>query len=135
MDSLLWKFSLLSPFLGLAGTFVVSKIFEQLEEGQIKSATIQMTNFKNILSDYRRKCGLFPSTEQGLEALVQKPVGEKECKNYPAGGFLQEGIIPNDPWDEPYVYESDGKTFKITSYGPDRDPETEDDLHYPDLKK
>ncbi len=120
--------------LGIAGTFVASKIFEQLTEGQIQSTKIQMTSFKNILADYRRKCGLYPSTDQGLEALIQKPSGGKECKNYPADGFMQEEIIPNDPWEEPYLYESDGKKFKIISYGPDREPDTEDDIQYPEKR-
>ena len=123
--------------LGIAGTFVATKIFEQLEEGQIQSTKIQMSNFKNVLADYRRKCGLYPTTEQGLDALIQKPEGGRECKNYPDGGFLGDGAssVPDDPWDEPYVYESDGKTFRIVSYGPDRDAETEDDIQFPEAKQ
>ncbi len=123
--------------LGIAGTFVATKIFEQLTEGQIQSTKIQMSNFKNILADYRRKCGLYPTTEQGLDALIQKPEGGRECKNYPDGGFMGDGAanIPADPWDEPYTYESNGKTFSIVSYGPDREPDTEDDIQYPEAKQ
>lgn len=117
--------------IGIAGTFVAGKIFEQLEEGQIQAARIQMKNFDSRLKDFRRKCGFYPSSDQGLDALVQKPAGGRECKNYPPDGFIDGGEVPNDPWDEPYVYESsDGRNFDILSFGPDREPETEDDISY-----
>ena len=122
--------------IGIAGTFVAGKIFEQLEEGQVKSARIQMGNFKGVLSDFRRKCGFYPTTEQGLEALLQKPEDGKECKNYPAEGFISDGNLPKDPWDEEYIYELTGKTrYRIISYGPDRESDTEDDIYYPDKKE
>jgi general secretion pathway protein G len=107
--------------LGIAGTFVAGKIFSSLTEGQIKSTKIQMSGFKNVLQDYRRKCGMYPTTDQGLEALLQKPSGGKECKNYPPEGFMDAEEIPRDPWDEEYFYESDGRKFNIWSLGPDRE--------------
>ena len=119
--------------MGLFGTFAIGKVLENLREGQINSAKIQMNTFKNLLLDYKRKCNRYPSTEQGLEALVERPSTGKECKNYPRAGFAEE--IPIDPWDESYVYESDGQRFTIVSYGPDNDPETEDDISYPETKK
>ncbi len=106
--------------LGIAGTFVAGQIFSQLTEGQIKAANIQMKSFKSILQDYRRKCGLYPLTDQGLDALINKPSGGKECKSYPAEGFMDAEEIPRDPWDEEYFYESDGRDFNIWSLGPDR---------------
>lgn len=105
--------------LALAGTFVAGKIFDQMKEGQVSSAQIQMSNLANALKDFRRKCNFYPTTDQGLEALLSKPSG-RECKNYPPGGFLDEEEIPLDPWDEEFVYESDGKTFNIISTGPDQ---------------
>jgi general secretion pathway protein G len=104
--------------LALVGTFVAGKMFDQLEEGKVKAATIQMGNFKNALKDYRRKCNFYPTSDQGLEALLSKPSG-KDCKNYPPDGFLDEEEIPLDPWDEEFVYDSDGKKFNIISYGRD----------------
>ncbi|CBW26141.1 putative general secretion pathway export protein G [Halobacteriovorax marinus SJ] len=106
--------------LGIAGTFVAGQIFSQLTEGQIKAANIQMKSFKSILQDYRRKCGTYPLTDQGLDALLNKPSGGKECRNYPPEGFMDADEIPRDPWDEEYFYESDGRDFNIWSYGPDR---------------
>lgn len=106
--------------LGIAGTFVAGRIFESLHEGQVQSAKIQMSSLGNLLQEYRRKCNYYPSTEQGLEALLTKPSGGvRECRNYPSGGFLETPSLPLDPWDGPFVYTSDGRSFNIMSYGPD----------------
>ncbi|MCP4913137.1 MAG: type II secretion system major pseudopilin GspG [Oligoflexia bacterium] len=121
--------------IGLAGTFVVGKIFDQLLQGQIESVNIQMGSFKKLLGDYRYKCGTYPSTEQGLDALVQKPTAGKECKKYPPDGFIQDGVLPVDPWDEDYLYKSDGKKYEIISIGPDREEGTEDDISSDKTKK
>ncbi|MGE3262807.1 MAG: type II secretion system major pseudopilin GspG [Bacteriovoracia bacterium] len=106
--------------IAIAGTFVMNKLFDRMTEGNIKATTIQISGFKQLLEDYRRYCSQYPTTEQGLEALVAKPTTAPDCPNYPASGFLGSGSkIPNDPWNHPYIYESDGKNFTITSYGND----------------
>ena len=105
--------------LAVAGTFVTLNVLENLDEGNIKSAKIQITNLGNILKDYRRKCGLYPSTEQGLDALLNAPTSGKECKRYPAEGFIDGNNIPVDPWDNEFEYESDGRKYTIISYGRD----------------
>ena len=103
--------------LALAGTFVVSNVFDSLREGEINSAKIQIQKLEEILTDYRRKCGRYPTTDQGLDALVSNP-GEA-CKRYPPNGFIKDGKIPMDPWDNEFGYESDGRKYVIISYGPD----------------
>ena len=105
--------------LGLAGTFVAGQIFQQLHEGRVQATKIQMDSFAQRLQEFRRKCGFYPTTEQGLEALTDKPTTGRECRNYPPDGFIQGGKIPLDPWDNYYVYESDGGDFNIYSYGSD----------------
>jgi general secretion pathway protein G len=120
--------------LGLAGTFVVGRIFQSLEEGQIKSTKIQMDGISQRLKEFRRKCGYYPSTEQGLDALVNKPTSGRECRDYPPGGFIDGGIVPKDAWNMDFVYESDGRDFNIFSYGPDTEEGTEDDISYRDNK-
>jgi general secretion pathway protein G len=50
---------------------------------------------------------------------VTKPTGGRECKDYPTNGFIEGEQVPKDPWDNDFIYESDGKTFNIYSYGPD----------------
>ena len=105
--------------LAVAGTFVVGRFMDSLNEGQVKSTKIQMSNLDARLKDFRRKCGFYPTTEQGLEALVTKPTSGRECKDYPANGFIEGEQVPKDPWDNDFIYESDGKTINIYSYGPD----------------
>ena len=113
--------------LGIAGTFVAGKIFEKLEEGQVQAASIQMNALKSNLKEFRRKCGFYPASGDGLEALVQAPTS-KECKNYPPEGFLEDGMVPADPWDEEYAYKLDGSQPEIISGGPDKEIGTEDDI-------
>jgi general secretion pathway protein G len=105
--------------LGIAGTFVVGQIFDRLHEGQVRSAKIQMSNLANQLQEYRRRCNYYPTTEQGLQALISAPSGGRQCRNYPPNGFLETPTVPLDPWDNEFVYVSDGRTFNIISLGPD----------------
>lgn len=105
--------------LAVAGTFVVGKFYDNLTEGQINSAKIQMSNLEGRLKEFRRKCGFYPTSEQGLEALVTKPSGGRECKDYPVNGFIDGEQVPKDPWNNDFIYESDGKTVNIISYGND----------------
>jgi general secretion pathway protein G len=108
----------------VAGTFVTNMLFDRLAEGQVNGAKIQIGQFKQLLQDYRRYCGVYPTTEQGLDALIIKP---ETCPNWPASGFIEGGKLPKDPWDQPYGYESPdgGKSYIITSFGTDRAPEGE----------
>lgn len=105
--------------LALAGTFVAGKFMDTFNEGQVKSTKIQMNGLDARLKEFRRKCGFYPTTEQGLQALVTKPTGGRECKDYPTNGFIEGEQVPQDAWNNEFIYESDGKTFNIYSYGPD----------------
>lgn len=103
--------------LAIAGTFVTTNVIDRLTEGEIQSAQIQIRNLGGVLKDYKRKCRAFPTTEQGLDALVSKPTSGRECKNYPANAFLEK--VPVDSWDTEFEYISDGRTYEIISYGAD----------------
>ena len=103
--------------MGIAATFVAGKVFENLHEGKVQAAKIQMQGLSQRLQEFRRHCGFYPTTDQGLEALVTKP-GGKECKRYQPGGYI-DGEVPLDPWDNPYSYSSDGTTFDIKCLGSD----------------
>ncbi len=105
--------------MGIAGTFVAGKVYERLESGQIESAKIQLRAVGDRVKEFRRDCSYYPTTDQGLEALIEKPVGGRECKRYAAGGYIENAKIPKDPWDYDFVYESDGKSFNIKSLGAD----------------
>ena len=105
--------------LALAGTFITGKVFENLQEGKIKAAKIQIKNLGDRLEDFRRHCGFYPETTQGLDALVSKPTSGRECKKYAPGGYIKDNKIPLDPWDNEFEYESDGKKYVIKSLGSD----------------
>lgn len=106
--------------LGIAGTFVASAVFEKLQEGQVQSTKIQIQKLGEILKDFRRKCGTYPTEDQGLDALINKPTNGRECKRYPSNGFIEKGKIPKDPWDNEFIYTSqDGRSYTIMSYGAD----------------
>ena len=120
-------FSLLEILIALAllagaGTFVMTKVFQNQHEGRISTARTQMANIVSALKDYKRDCYVYPTTEQKLDALLQKPTSGRECKNYDPNGYLGEDSdaeLPVDPWDCDYFYESDGKKIKIMSLGAD----------------
>ena len=107
--------------VALGGSFVVGQLFARLEEGKIQSAKIQISAFKQQLEDYRRYCNQYPTTTQGLEALMQKPTAAPDCPSYPASGFIgNTSKLPKDPWDHDYNYEQlDNQKYRITSYGSD----------------
>lgn len=105
--------------MGIAGTFVAGKLYDRLESGQIDAAKIQLRNLGDRVKEFRRFCSYYPTTDQGLDALISKPTGGRECARYPADGLIEGGKIPKDPWEFEYVYESDGKSFDIKSYGAD----------------
>ena len=118
-------FSLLEILIALAllataGAFVAGKVFDSLHEGRVNSAKIQMNSLAGLLKEYRRHCYRYPTTEQGLEALIEKPSSGPECKKYNPSGYIEKGVVPNDPWENSFSYESDnGKKFNIVSYGAD----------------
>ena len=101
--------------LAIAGTFVVGSVLDNLREGEIKSAKIQIKNISGILTDYKRKCGTYPTED----ALIAAPTTGRECKRYPPNGFIQGGKIPEDPWGYEFIYKSNGRDFEIISTGPD----------------
>jgi len=105
--------------LALVGTFVGAKVFDMLREGETKATQIQMQNLSERLNEFRRHCGLYPTVDQGLQALVTKP-GGRDCPRYAPDGYIAGGQVPQDAWDEDFSYESDGRTFTIKSLGADR---------------
>lgn len=114
--------------MAIAIGFVGSKLFEQFEDGKKNAASVQMKTLQGVLKDFRRDCNFYPTTEQGLDALISKPSTGRECKRYRPAGYLDATEVPLDPWDNEFIYESDGKTFNIVSLGPDAEEGTEDDI-------
>lgn len=110
--------------IGLLAGFVAPKYFGQLGKAEVKVTRAQIDSFEKALDQYRLDTGHYPSTQQGLDALMSKPANESKW----AGPYLKKGI-PLDPWGSPYVYKQPGEhgEFDLLSYGKDKQPGGSDD--------
>ena len=108
--------------LGILAGLVLPRFMGRTEEARRTKARIQIENLESALKIYKLDNGAYPSTEQGLEALVQKPTIGFLPKNWREGGYLEKGKIPLDPWGRPYLYLSPGvksTDFDLKSLGAD----------------
>jgi len=106
--------------IALVGTFVTTNVINKFGRAKVDSTKIQMRQLGVILDDFKRECGFYPLTEQGLDALVTKPAGGRECKNYDPEGYVKGGKVPKDAWGNDFQYFStDGRTYEIKSLGND----------------
>lgn len=107
--------------LSLLVAIVAPKIMGRTDDAKIADAKIQIKNFETALKLYKIDNGDYPTTEQGLESLFEKPTTGKIPERYREGGYLEQKKIPIDPWGNTYVYVSPGVhgDFDILSYGAD----------------
>jgi general secretion pathway protein G len=91
--------------IGLIGSFVFMNLMPVAEGAKVTAAKTQMANFKSVLFKYKMDNGSYPTTQQGLQSLVQMPQTEPIPKNYQQGGYLESKRVPLDPWGNNYVYE------------------------------
>jgi general secretion pathway protein G len=102
--------------IGMLAGYVAPKYFAQVGKSEIKITRAQIDAFDKALDQYRLDTGHYPSTEQGLNALVTKPANEPKW----AGPYLKKAVPP-DPWGNAYVYKIPGDhgEFDLLSYGKD----------------
>lgn len=108
--------------LGILIAVVTPRIMDRPQEARQVKARIDMQNFEAALKLFKLDNGFYPSTEQGLGALVEKPAIGRIPAKWPDGGYLEKAKISKDPWGNPYNYLSPGihnKDFDIFSYGAD----------------
>ncbi|MFT4719414.1 MAG: general secretion pathway protein G [Candidatus Azotimanducaceae bacterium] len=120
--------------LGILGSLIVPNIIGRPDEARATAARADIEAVGNALELYRLDNGTYPSTDQGLEALVSQPSGYPEPRRWNADGYLKK--LPIDPWDEPYLYFSEERTFEVYSFGADRKEGGEGvdtDLRYSEL--
>src|SRR5512139_2494822 len=105
--------------LGLLAALVVPKLIGRTEEAKKTQARVQIRSVEQALELFKLDNGFFPTTDQGLEALVRLPDTGRAPKNYRKGGYLDR--LPKDPWGNAYVYVSPGAhgDYDISSYGAD----------------
>ena len=110
--------------LGILATLIVPRLMERPGQAKQVKATIQIESFETALKLYKLDNGAYPTTEQGLQSLAEAPTTGTVPTKYPAGGYLEKGKLPKDPWGYDYVYLSPGVhgPFDIISYGADGIP-------------
>ncbi|MBT0587855.1 type II secretion system major pseudopilin GspG [Alteromonas oceanisediminis] len=114
--------------IGIMTAIVAPNILGNQEEAQLKKAAVDIQQLEGALEMYKLRNNTFPTTEQGLDALVTAPTIEPLPRNYPDGGFIKR--LPDDPWGNPYGLISPGElsVVDIFSNGPDGQPGTDDDI-------
>ena len=100
--------------LGLLVTLVAPKIIGRTDEARRTKALADIKGIEEALHLFKLDNGFYPTTDQGIQALVTRP---SNARNYNPDGYLDK--LPIDPWGNPYVYFSDGQDFIIKSYGAD----------------
>ena len=105
--------------LGLLAALVAPKIVGHGEEAKRTAASVQIREIEQALEMYRLDNSMYPTTAQGLEALVNKPSSPPEPRRYREGGYIRR--LPVDPWGSVYIYRMPGDhaEFDLFSMGPD----------------
>ncbi len=107
--------------LGILAGLIVPRIMGRPDEAKQLKAKLQIESVETALKLYKLDNGSYPSTDQGLEALVAKPETPPVPRKWRDGGYLEKGRVPIDPWGNTFVYLSPGVhgDYDITSYGAD----------------
>jgi len=107
--------------LGILAAIIVPNIISRTDEAKVTEVKVQINNLETALKLYKLDNGQYPSTEQGIEALVEKPSTGIIPKNWREGGYLEKRRVPLDPWGNRYAYISPGlhSDYDIISYGAD----------------
>ncbi|MCO6413700.1 MAG: type II secretion system major pseudopilin GspG [Thiogranum sp.] len=119
--------------LGILAAVLVPKVMDRPDEARIVKARQDIRALEAGLNLYKLDNYEYPTTDQGLEALVSKPDSAPEPPNWKAGGYIDR--LPQDPWQQPYQYLQPGAhgAMDIYSLGPDRQP-SDDDIGNWDLR-
>jgi general secretion pathway protein G len=107
--------------LGILAGLIIPRIMGRPEEAKRLKASLQIESLETAIKLYKLDNGMYPDTEQGLQALVEEPETGTLLKNWRKGGYLEKGKVPKDPWGNEFVYLSPGVhgEYDIISYGPD----------------
>jgi general secretion pathway protein G len=100
------------------------RIMGKPEEAKQVRARMDIATLETTLKMFKLDNGFYPSTEQGLQALVEPPTIGRLAPKWREGGYLEKGKVPKDPWDYEYIYLCPGvySDFDLSSYGADGEP-------------
>ena len=104
--------------IGLLAAIVAPQVIGRVDDAQIEKARADVRNIEAALKFYRLDNFAYPTTEQGIEALVTKP-NDPSVRNWKQGGYLDR--VPKDPWGNPYLYLNPGNNREIDIYTLGRD--------------
>lgn len=99
--------------IGILAAIVGPRLFGQVDVARTKAARAEISTIENAFKFYRLDNFSYPTTEQGIEALVTKP-NDPNLKNWSPGGYLER--LPKDPWGNPYIYLNPGSQGEIDVY-------------------
>lgn len=110
--------------LGILAGLIVPNFMSKADDAKVTQAKVQIGALEQALKFYKLDNGSYPSTEQGLQALVEPPSVGSLAKRWKKGGYLEKGKVPKDPWGHDYIYISPGlhSDFDLISYGSDGEP-------------
>ncbi|MBW8191259.1 type II secretion system major pseudopilin GspG [Neiella marina] len=100
--------------LGVMASMVVPQLMDKSEKAATQKAVSDIGKLEEILEMYRLDNHRYPTTEQGLEALVSEPTSDPIPRNYPSKGYVRR--LENDPWGNPYLYLSPGENSDVDIY-------------------
>ena len=107
--------------LGILAGLIIPRIMGRPDEARSAKARMQIESIDTALKLYKLDNGNYPTTEQGLQALVKAPAVGGLAKNWRQGGYLEKDKVPKDPWDHDFIYISPGVhgDFDLSSLGAD----------------
>jgi general secretion pathway protein G len=106
--------------LGILAAIVAPNVIGRIDQAQITRVQSDLRGIENALKFYRLDNFAYPTSEQGLEALVSRPA-DPNIRNWKPGGYLDRGAVPRDPWGNPYLYLNPGNHGEIDVYTLGRD--------------
>jgi general secretion pathway protein G len=115
--------------IGILAGYIGPKIMGRPEEARRTKAALQIGGLETALKMYKLDSGVYPSTEQGLQSLIEPPSAGKLPAKWREGGYLDSRKLPKDPWGNDFVFLSPGLNgdFDLSSYGADGEPGGEGD--------
>lgn len=110
--------------LGVLAALIVPRVVGRTDDARITAAKTDIATIMNALKMYRLDNGRYPTTEQGLRALIEKPANDPIPSNWKEGGYLERRSIPTDPWGREYQYLNPGLRGEIDVFSLGRDGQT-----------
>jgi general secretion pathway protein G len=105
--------------IGLLAAMVARNYFGQVDNARVKTTKASLKILDNSITQFKLDTGRFPTEEEGIKALIEKPT---DVMNYPEGGYLQSRQVPKDAWGHEFIYllnPESGAPFEIKSLGAD----------------